>query len=66
MDTIFNIDEFDRSIRSDAPLYPTDWDADWDEPTEPPTEENELPEDDDAAVVFPYPDEPWDDEEVAD
>ena len=65
MDTIFNIDEFDRSIRSDAPLYPTDWDADWDEPTEPP-HEDELPEDDDAAVTFPYPDEPWDDDEVAD
>jgi hypothetical protein len=66
MDTRFNIDEFDRSIRSDAPLYPTDWDADWDEPTEPPHEDDEIPEDDDAAVTFPYPDEPWDDEEVAD
>ena len=66
MDTPFNIDEFDRSIRSDAPLYPTDWDADWDEPTEPPHEDDEIPEDDDAAVDFPYPDEPWDDETVAD
>ncbi|NBT49585.1 MAG: hypothetical protein EBT07_17580 [Actinobacteria bacterium] len=66
MDTRFNIDEFDRSIRSDAPLYPTDWDADWDEPTEPPHEHDEIPEDDDTAVTFPYPDEPWDDEEVAD
>ena len=65
MDTRFNIDEFDRSIRSDAPLYPTDWDADWDEPTEPPHEDDEIPEDDDTAAI-PYPDEPWDDEEVAD
>jgi hypothetical protein len=66
MDTLFNIDEFDRSIRSDAPLYPTDWDADWDEPTEPPHEDDEIPEDDDTAAI-PYPAEPWDDEEdVAD
>ena len=65
MDTRFNIDEFDRSIRSDAPLYPTDWDADWDEPTEPPHEHDEIAEDDDTAAI-PYPDEPWDDETVAD
>ena len=65
MDTHFNIDEFDRSIRSDAPLYPSDWDADWDEPTEPPHEDDETVEDDDTAAI-PYPDEPWDDDEVAD
>ena len=66
MDTRFNIDEFDRSIRSDAPLYPTDWDADWDEPTEPPHEDDEVFVGDDDHEGIPYPDEPWDDEEVAD
>lgn len=62
----FNIDTFERSIRSDAPLYPTDFDAEWDEPTDPAEfgEDDAEAEDDNAAV--PYPDEPWDDEEVAD
>ena len=63
----FNIDTFERSIRSDAPLYPTDFDADWDEPTDPTEygEDDGETETDDTAAV-PYPDEPWDDDEVAD
>jgi hypothetical protein len=62
----FNIDEFDRSIRSDSPLYPTDWDADWDEPTEPPYEDTDECFGNDDGEGIPYPDEPWDDDEVAD
>lgn len=60
----YNIDAFERSIRSDAPMYPNEWDADWDEPTDP-TEYGEDAETDDMPAM-PYPDEPWDDEEVAD
>jgi len=45
-------------------MYPNEWDADWDEPTDP-TEYGEDAETDDMPAM-PYPDEPWDDEEVAD
>lgn len=56
--------DFERSIRSDSPMYPHDPDADWDDDI------IEFPEDGSEAVEAgpadePYPDEPWDDE-VAD
>lgn len=64
--TGFNIDSFERSIRSDAPLYPNDWDADWDEPTEDAEPFGEADAETDDMPAMPYPDEPWDDDEYAD
>lgn len=62
----FNIDSFEHSIRSDAPLYPHDPDADWDEPTEDAEFFGEADTDTDDTAAIPYPDEPWDDDEYAD
>ena len=58
--------DFERSIRSDSPMYPHDPDADWDDDC------IEFPSDDESgedmegdvtdAADGEYPDEPWEDE----
>jgi hypothetical protein len=58
--------DFERSIRSDSPMYPHDPDADWDDDIiEFPEEGGDMEADVTDTADEPYPDEPWDDE-VAD
>ena len=53
--------DFERSIRSDSPMYPHDPDADFDDDLIEFPSDDETDMESDVTDSAEYPDEPWDD-----